>query len=117
MIEKQDGLSQYIISLLNNMPEYAFELFEFQVLINENVKRKELWSVFNTREYKVIKAKIAPIGPRRDWDMFRYFNKHKNDFDLFHSTSNQYPLFLKCLLCTLHLYLNEKIYQHYKQKL
>ena len=102
VIEKQDGLSQYIISLLDNIPAEAFESFEFLVLVNKNVQRKELWNVLIPGKFKVIKAKIAPIGPKRDWNMYWWLRKHKNDFDLFHSTSNQYPPYLKRGIATIH---------------
>jgi glycosyltransferase involved in cell wall biosynthesis len=102
IIEKKDGLSQYIISLLDNIPESAFELFDFSVLVHTNVVRKELWDVLYKRKFTVVKATIAPIGPRREWDMFLFLRKHKNSFDLFHSTSNQYPLCLKNGIATVH---------------
>lgn len=34
--------------------------------------------------------------------MFLFLRRHKNSFDLFHSTSNQYPLFLKNGIATVH---------------
>ena len=102
VIEKQDGLSQYIISFLDNIPADAFESFEFLVLVNKDVQRKELWDVLIPGKFKVIKTKIAPIGPKRDWDMFWWLRKHKNNFDLFHSTSNQYPPGLKNGIATIH---------------
>jgi len=102
IVEKKDGLSQYIISILDNLPEAAFELFDFSVLVHTDVQRQELWDVLNKRKFRVIKASIAPIGPKRELDMFRFFKQHKNTFDLFHSTSNQYPLCLKNGLATVH---------------
>ncbi|MEP7236265.1 MAG: glycosyltransferase family 1 protein [Ferruginibacter sp.] len=102
VIEKKDGLSQYIISLLGNLPVEAFDEFNFLVLINMGVKRKELWDVINTGKFEIIETHIAPIGPKRDWDFFFFFRRFKNNFDLFHSTSNQYPLFLKNGVATVH---------------
>jgi glycosyltransferase involved in cell wall biosynthesis len=102
VIEKKDGLSQYIISLLNYFPPEAFEIFEFSVLINKGVKREALWEVLNSGKFKIVTAKIAAIGPLRDWDLFWFFRKHKKEFDLFHSTSNQYPLSLKNGIATVH---------------
>jgi len=102
VIEKKDGLSQYIISLLDHLPREAFEIFDISVLINKGVKREALWAVLHTGKFKVIAASIAPIGPKRDWDMFWFFRKHKKDVDLFHSTSNQYPLCLKGGIATVH---------------
>ncbi len=102
VIEKKDGLSQYIISILNNIPQQSFEEFHFMVLINKGVLRKELWKVIGTGKFEIIEEKIAPIGPKRDWDLLFFFRKYKNKFDLFHSTSNQYPLFLKNGIATVH---------------
>jgi len=113
VIEKKDGLSQYIISLLTHLPSSVFELFDITILINRNVNRTELLSILDQRKYKYIKASIAPIGPKRDFDLFCFFLKFRNKFDLFHSTSNQYPLFLKDGIATIHditfrKYLNAK---------
>lgn len=102
VIEKKDGLSQYIISLLDHLPAAAFELFEFSVLINKGTKREALLAVLSSGKFTIVEAKIAPIGPKRDWDMFWFFRKHKKNFDLFHSTSNQYPLCLKNGIATIH---------------
>lgn len=102
VVEKKDGLSQYIISLLANFPDAAFETYEFIVLVNRGIQRSELWDVLNTGKFQIIEASIAPIGPKRDWDMFRFLLSHKNRFDLFHSTSNQYPICLKNGIATVH---------------
>jgi len=102
VIEKKDGLSQYIISLLDHLPESAFAEFHFMVLLNKNLQRKEFWDVVRKKEFEIIETSIAPIGPRRDLDMLLFLRKFKNRFDLFHSTSNQYPLFLKNGIATVH---------------
>ena len=102
VIEKKDGLSQYIISLLDHLPEEALTLFDISVLINKGIRREALWAVLNTGRFRIIEAKIAPIGPKRDWDMYWFLRKHKTGFDLFHSTSNQYPLYLKNGIATIH---------------
>src|SRR5437868_2838668 len=102
VIEKEDGLSQYIISLLDNLPAGAFQQFEFLVLVNKDVRRPALWAVLDPAKFTIIKAKVAPIGPKRDWHLYWFFKKHKKEFDLFHSTSNQYPLFLKGGIATVH---------------
>ena len=102
VIEKKDGLSQYIISILYSLPAAAFDEFHFMVFINKGVKRKELWDVIGNGKFEIIEAKIAPIGPRRDLDLFLFFRKFRDKFDLFHSTSNQYPLFLKNGIATVH---------------
>jgi glycosyltransferase involved in cell wall biosynthesis len=102
IVEKKDGLSQYIISLLDNLPGEAFAEFDFAVLVNKGVERKELWQVLKKNNFEIIEWDIAPIGPKREWDMLKFFKQHKNTFDLFHSTSNQYPLCLKKGIATVH---------------
>jgi len=102
VVEKKDGLSQYIISLLEHLPAGAFDTFDFLVLISKGNKRRELWDVLRTGKFRIIEANISPIGPKRDWDMFFFLKKHKHIFDLFHSTSNQYPLSLKNGIATVH---------------
>ena len=97
-----DGLSQYIIGLINNLPEDSFYLFDYTILINPGVKREELNSALQSNKFRILVKKISPIGPKRDWDMFWFLLKNKNKFDLFHSTSNQYPLFLKKGIATIH---------------
>lgn len=102
VVEKKDGLSQYIISLLNNLPAEAWERYSLAVLVNKGLQREEFWEVVKRRGYEIVEAEIAPIGPRRDRDMFRFLRKNKNSFQLFHSTSNQYPVSLKNGIATVH---------------
>ena len=100
--QKKDGLSQYIIGLINNLPEASFEIFEFIILINPGVDREELSSALQSGRFTVLRKRIRPIGPKRDWDMFWFLLRNENGFDLFHSTSNQYPFFLKNGIATIH---------------
>ena len=102
IIEKKDGLSQYIISILDHLPATVFDEFHLMVLVNKGLKRKEFWDVVSRNKFEIIEANIAPIGPKRDRDMLVFFKGFKNRFDLFHSTSNQYPLFLKNGIATVH---------------
>ncbi len=102
VVEKIDGLSRYIINLLAHFPEDAFDKFDFSVLVREGVRREDLWKVLKEGNFKIVEAKIAAIGPKRDWDMFWFLRKYKKSFDLFHSTSNQYPLYLKGGVATIH---------------
>ncbi|SEI82101.1 Glycosyltransferase involved in cell wall bisynthesis [Dyadobacter sp. SG02] len=102
VVEKIDGLSRYIINLLAHIPKEAFDKYDFSVLISKGVKREEFWKVLNEGNFKIIETDIAPIGPKRDWGMFWFLRKNQNTFDLFHSTSNQYPLYLKGGVATVH---------------
>ncbi len=97
-----DGLSHYIINLIKYLPPQSFDKFEYSVVINKGLKRKALTDLFINPNIKVIEANIASIGPRRDWDMLWFLRKHKNDFDLIHITSSNYPFALKNGICTVH---------------
>ena len=97
-----DGLSQYIINLIKNFPEDAFLIFDFSILVNKNIERKELKELINSGKFKIIECDISPIGPRRDWDMWKFYKKNKEKFDTFHSTSNQYPLCVQNGIATIH---------------
>jgi glycosyltransferase involved in cell wall biosynthesis len=99
---KKDGLSQYIIAIINHLPESSFEIFDYTILINPGIKKEELNHSLQSGKFTILTKKIAPIGPRREWDMFWFLLKSRNQFDLFHSTSNQYPLFLKKGIATVH---------------
>ena len=100
--KKKDGLSQYIIGLINNLPSASFEQFEFILLINPGADREELSAALQSGKFTLLTKKISSIGPKRDWDMFWFLLKNKNTFHLFHSTSNQYPFFLRNGIATIH---------------
>jgi hypothetical protein len=97
-----DGLSHCIINLIKYLPAQSFDKFNYTVLINKGVKRKLLTELFYSTQINIIEAKIAPIGPKRDWDMFWFLLKYKKKFDLIHITSNNYPLALKNGVSTIH---------------
>ncbi|MEO7561797.1 MAG: glycosyltransferase family 1 protein [Ferruginibacter sp.] len=97
-----DGLSHYIINLIKYLPEASFEKFEYSVVINKGLERKALTDLLTNPRIQVIEAKIASIGPRRDWDMFWFLLKYKKKFDIIHITSSNYPFALKNGICTIH---------------
>lgn len=102
VISKIDGLSQYIINLIKHLPEESFDIFDYSVLVNKDLNRNALTDILKDQRFTIIEARIAPIGPQREWDMFWFLRKYKTKFDLFHSTSNQYPLYLKKGIATIH---------------
>lgn len=97
-----DGLSHYILNLIKYLPEESFSRFDYSVLINKGLQRKAIEEVLKDPRIEVIEAKIAPIGPRRDWDMFWFLRKHGQRFDLVHITSNNFPFALRNGVCTIH---------------
>lgn len=97
-----DGLSHCILNLIKYLPEDSFEKFEYSVLINKGLQRKAIMGPLNDPRIQVIEKDIAPIGPKRDWDMFWFLRKYEKQFDLVHITSNNYPFALKNGVCTIH---------------
>jgi glycosyltransferase involved in cell wall biosynthesis len=97
-----DGLSIYVIHLLKHLPEESFAEFDFSLLVSPGLDRPEFFEAIAGRPFRLIEARIAPIGPRRDWDMYLFLRRHGREFDLVHITSNQYPLALKGGICTIH---------------
>ena len=102
VISLEDGLSHFIINLIRYLPEDSFNKFEYTILINKSMQRKELSDLLKDPRLQVIEENIAPIGPKRDWQMFWFLRKHKGDFDLIHITSNNYPFALKNGIATVH---------------
>ncbi len=102
VIGQVDGLSIYIINLIRHLSKESLQEFAFFILVNKNVARPELQDLRKIKELQFIEADIPTIGPKRDWKMFWFLRKHKNEFDLIHITSNTYPLALHGGVCTVH---------------
>ncbi len=97
-----DGLSNYIINLIKYLPAESFDEFEYTILINKGLKRDEFTSFIRAENFEVLEKSIAPIGPKRDWDMFWFFLKYRKKFDVVHITSNNYPFILNNGIITIH---------------
>src|SRR5436189_2676321 len=97
-----DGLSHYILNLIKYLPEESFDKFEYSVLINKGLQRGAFKDALSDPRLRVIESTIAPIGPKRDWNMFWFLREHKEQFDLVHITSNNFPFALKNGICTVH---------------
>lgn len=109
-----DGLSHYIINLIKYLPGQSFNEFEYTILINKGLIREEFTSFLANGKYKILEKKIAPIGPKRDWDMFWFLLKYKKKFDLIHITSNNYPFSLGRGICTIHDITFKRYFDHPK---
>jgi glycosyltransferase involved in cell wall biosynthesis len=90
-----DGLSHCIINLIKYLPEDSFNKFDYTILINKGLKRMALTDLLKDPRLHVIEARIAPIGPKRDWNMYWFLRKRQKEYDLIHITSNNYPFVLK----------------------
>jgi glycosyltransferase involved in cell wall biosynthesis len=97
-----DGLSIYIINLLRYLPDHAFAAFDISILLNPGLERPEFFAALEGKPFRLVEAKVPPIGPKRDWALFRFFRRHGREFDLVHITSNNYPLVLRNGICTIH---------------
>jgi len=97
-----DGLSNYIINLIKYLPAESFDEFEYTILINKGLKRDDFTSFLTAPNFKVLEKQIAPIGPKRDWNMFWFFLKYRKKFDVVHITSNNYPFILNKGIITIH---------------
>ncbi|MGI8582243.1 MAG: glycosyltransferase family 4 protein [Chitinophagaceae bacterium] len=97
-----DGLSNYIVNLIKYLPPESFGEFEYTILINKGLQRDDLTSIITSGNFQVLEKHIAPIGPKRDWDMFCFFLKYRKRFDVVHITSNNYPFILNKGIITIH---------------
>ena len=109
-----DGLSNYIINLIKYLPAESFAEFEYSILINKGLIRDDFIPVLNSGKYNILEKKIAPIGPKRDWDMFWFLLKYKKKFHLIHITSNNYPFSLGKGVCTIHDITFKRYFDHPK---
>jgi glycosyltransferase involved in cell wall biosynthesis len=97
-----DGLSVYIVNLIRNLPADALAEYDFTILLNPGIEWPELSEAMNAGGMKQLRVSIAPIGPHRDWDMFRFLRRHRHLFDLIHITSHNYPIALEGGIVTIH---------------
>ena len=87
-----DGLSIYIVNLLRHFPGSALDEFDISLLAYPGVDRAHFSAAIEKRAFRVIEQRISPLGPRRDWDMHRFLDRHEREFDLIHIPSMAYPL-------------------------
>lgn len=97
-----DGLAVYIVNLIKYLPESSFDRFDYSVLLNPEVDWPDLAAAMQARPFREIRARIAHIGPKRDWDLRRFMKRHRDQFDLVHITSNNYPFGLAGGIATIH---------------
>jgi glycosyltransferase involved in cell wall biosynthesis len=97
-----DGLSVYIVNLIRNLPADALGEFDFTIALNPGIDWPELAEAMRAGGMEELRVGIAPIGPHRDWDMFRFLRRHRSRFDLIHITSHNYPIALKGGIVTIH---------------
>lgn len=97
-----DGLAVYTTSLIKALAHDWAEEFAFTVLLNPDVDWPEISESENNGLLAITRVPIAPVGPRRDWDMLHFLRTVRAEYDLVHITSNQYPLAMTGGVCTIH---------------
>lgn len=97
-----DGLSVYIINLIAHLSPESLLEFDVTVLLNPDVRRRDLAHALRRPGITVLRHRIRPIGPLRDLDMWRFLRRNGHSFDLIHITSNNYPRSLRGGICTIH---------------
>lgn len=102
LTKQVDGLSVYIINLLDSMLAVNDNKFKFTVLVNPGLERPEFFSIVERYKLAIITHRIAPIGPKRDWHMFRFLKEYRGRFDLVHIPNNWSPIMMKGGIVTIH---------------
>jgi glycosyltransferase involved in cell wall biosynthesis len=97
-----DGLAVYIVNLIRNLSPAALAEFRFTILLNPGIEWPALTEAMRAGPMEELRVAIPPIGPRRDWAMYRFLRRHGASFDLIHITSHNYPLAMKGGIVTIH---------------
>ena len=110
---KTDGLTQYTLSILlellkNTSDTYTLLCRKDELPDNYICKLNE----FSNNLFIEI-VNISPIGPKRDFQFFKWFRKNKKRFDIFYEPSAQYPAGLQGGIYTIH----DILYEEFPEKL
>ena len=98
-----DGLSIYVVNILKHLPAASFEEFDYSLLVKPGFDpRPDFRAAIEGRPFRIVEAPVAPIGPRRDWTMYRFLKRHAAEYDLIHNTSNAWPIYMKGGVSTIH---------------
>lgn len=110
---QKDGLSRYIINIVKSLALYhSSKNIIFTILVIPNQLSEEEERIIGssiTIEY----LNIPPIGLKRDILFTIYLYKNRKKFDYCYFPSNQYPLFYKGGIYTIH----DIIYEDYPEQL
>lgn len=108
----KDGLSRYIINIVKNLALYYTDELSYTFLVLPNQLSQEEENVIGN-VMKIEYINIPPIGLKRDFLYIIYLLRNKSRFDLCYFPSNQYPLFYKGGIYTIH----DIIYEQFPQQL
>ena len=110
---QKDGLSRYIINIVKCLALYhSSKNVKFTILVLPNqLSEEEERIIGSTISIKYLN--IPPIGLKRDLLFTIYLYKNRKKFDFCYFPSNQYPLFYKGGIYTVH----DIIYEDYPEQL
>ncbi len=113
IVPRMDGLTQYILNVVLHLDMVALAEFEVILLLNKKVCSNDWLLRLQKKGISVKYVNIPPIGPARDIKFLIYFLMHKKKSDIFYVCSNQWPIFLKKGVFTIH----DLIYERYPAQL
>lgn len=105
-----DGLSQYALNILRQIAYIKNNTVDITLLLVKNQLQEFDIELFH-KKFKIEYVKIPSIGIKRDFLFNLYL--HNNKYDIVYFPSNQYPLFYKGGIYTVH----DIIYERYPQQL
>lgn len=110
---QKDGLSRYIINIVKCLALYhSSEYIKYTILVLPNQLSKEEENIIGSKMSIEI-LNIPAIGLKRDLCFTYYLYKNRKRFDICYFPSNQYPLFYKGGIYTVH----DIIYEDYPEQL
>lgn len=108
---RMDGLSQYILNVVSRLPLCTDR--QYHIVIRPEECPEEYLSLWRKQGLDVQTARIAPIGPKREWQ-FRNWLRTQPAFDAAFIPSNQYPVALT--IPSLYV-VHDIIYERYPEQL
>lgn len=110
--KRTDGLSQYTLNILRQLAYINDRSINITLLlIKDQLKENDLL-LFN-KHFRIEYVYIPSIGIKRDLLFNWYLYKNKNKYDIIYFPSNQYPLFFRGGIYTVH----DIIYEKFPQQL
>ena len=99
---EMNGLSQYILSIVRMLGENHSTQTRYLLLLRHGECNDKYLQLLQKVNIEVEYADISPIGPMREFKMWRYLKANKLRFDEVYIPSNQYPYTLKDGIYTIH---------------
>lgn len=111
LTHRTDGLSQYIKNVVLRLDA---QLFDYTLIVRQGECDADFLEQLSQKNIATEQVKIAPIGPLREWQFYKYLRKNAHRFDAAIVPSNQFPVALK-LPC---IYIvHDLIYEEFPEQL